>query len=117
VAQLHKAGRISEAESVALCTTIIDRIFLKIDQQDIDKNSFIDISNRGSKRANFVDWNAIADGPGAFQSSSDAMFRWAPIADSLKNEDEEIIRNSIHLRWIGVRRDLKETINLAMMID
>lgn len=117
VAQLHKAGRISEAESVALCTTIIDRIFLKIDQQDIDKNSFIDISNRGSKRANFVDWNAIADGPGAFQSSSDAMFRWAPIADRLKNEDEEIIRNSIHLRWIGVRRDLKETINLAMMID
>jgi hypothetical protein len=38
------------------------------------------------------------------------VFRWAPIADELKDNDEEIVRNSIHLRWIGVRRDLKELI-------
>ena len=116
VAQFHKEGRIDKTESVALCTTIIDNIFHKIDQQDIDINAFTDISERGEKRARFIDWHAIADGPGAFQTSSDAVFRWAPIADSLKNDDEEIIRNSIHLRWIGVRRDLKETINLAMKI-
>ena len=41
------------------------------------------------------------------QTSSDAVFHWAPIADELKALDEEIVRNSIHLRWIGVRRDTK----------
>ena len=52
----------------------------------------------------------IADGPTAFQHSSDAVFEWAPIANQLKSENKEIIRNSIHLRWIGVRRDLKHTL-------
>ena len=28
-------------------------------------------------------------------------------AEKLKSLDEEIVRNSIHLRWIGVRRDTK----------
>jgi hypothetical protein len=30
--------------------------------------------------------------------------------------DEEIVRNSIHLRWIGVRRDLKELIKPELII-
>ena len=64
----------------------------------------------GKQRAALTNWDLIADGPAAFQSSSDAVFRWAPIADGLKDNDEEIVRNSIHLRWIGVRRDLKELI-------
>ena len=70
----------------------------------------------GKQRAAFADWDAIADGPSAFQSSSDAVFRWAPIADELKHNDEEIVRNSIHLRWIGVRRDLKELIKPAIIL-
>ena len=57
------------------------------------------------------------DGPAAFQSSSDAVFRWAPIADELKCDDEEILRNSIHLRWIGVRRDLKAVFQHAAIAD
>ena len=59
----------------------------------------------------------IATGPAAFQSSSDAVFRWAPIADELKCDDEEIVRNSIHLRWIGVRRDLKEVFRHTAIAD
>ena len=58
----------------------------------------------------------IADGPTAFQHSSDAVFEWAPIADQIKSKDEEIIRNSVHLRWIGVRRDLKHTLVLDFPI-
>ena len=64
-----------------------------------------------------ADWGSIATGPAAFQSSSDAVFRWAPIADELKCDDEEIVRNSIHLRWIGVRRDLKEVFRHTAIAD
>ena len=38
------------------------------------------------------------------------------VADELKDNDEEIVRNSIHLRWIGVRRDLKELIKPAIIL-
>ena len=48
---------------------------------------------------------------------ADAVFRWAPIADELKCDDEEILRNSIHLRWIGVRRDLKAVFQHAAIAD
>jgi len=72
---------------------------------------------RGKQRAAMADWESIATGPAAFQSSSDAVFRWAPIADELKCDDEEIVRNSIHLRWIGVRRDLKEVFQHAAIAD
>jgi hypothetical protein len=72
---------------------------------------------RGKQRAAIADWSDIAVGPAAFQSSSDAVFRWAPIADELKCDDEEILRNSIHLRWIGVRRDLKAVFQHAAIAD
>ena len=38
-----------------------------------------------------------------FKMSSDTFFRWAPMAEEFKKEDEEIMRNSIHFRWIEVR--------------
>ena len=41
----------------------------------------------------------------------------APIADELKCDNEEIVRNSIHLRWIGVRRDLKDVFQHAAIAD
>ena len=60
-----------------------------------------------------ADWHSIATGPATFQSSYGAVFRWAPIAREYKCDDEEIVHNSIHLRWIGVRRDLKKVFKHA----
>ena len=37
--------------------------------------------------------------------------------DELNCDDEEIVRNSIHLRWIGVRRDLKELFQHTAIAD
>ena len=76
-------------------------------QDDVEPKVFLEMMADGVRRANFANWQDIADGPAAFQRSSDAVYEWAPIADELKSLDEEIVRNSIHLRWIGVRRDTK----------
>ena len=45
-----------------------------------------------------------------FKMSSDTFFRWAPMAEEFKREDEEIMRNSIQFRWIEVRRELRNRI-------
>ena len=52
-----------------------------------------------------------------FKISSDTFFRWAPMAEEFKKEDEEIMRNSIHFRWIGVRREVRDRIRPNLMFN
>ena len=116
-AQLYVHAGLSAENAQDFATDILDDILPNYMQDDIDGSQFVEMCARGKQRAAMADWGAIATGPTAFQSSSDAVFRWAPIADELKCDDEEIVRNSIHLRWIGVRRDLKEVFQHAAIAD
>ncbi|MGA0913522.1 MAG: hypothetical protein ACO3RS_10360 [Candidatus Puniceispirillaceae bacterium] len=116
VAQLKRSGGLNNQKASELVAEMLDGILLDYQQDDIDPNLFAAMGDKGKQRAAFADWDLIADGAAAFQSSSDAVFRWAPIADELKNDDEEIVRNSIHLRWIGVRRDLKALIKPELVL-
>jgi hypothetical protein len=116
VAQLKRGGGLNNQKASELVAEMLDGILLDYQQDDIDPNLFAAMGDKGKQRAAFADWDLIADGAAAFQSSSDAVFRWAPIADELKNDDEEIVRNSIHLRWIGVRRDLKALIKPELVL-
>ena len=52
-----------------------------------------------------------------FKMSSDTFFRWAPMAEEFKKDDEEIMRNSIHFRWIEVRRELRERIRPELIFN
>ena len=52
-----------------------------------------------------------------FKISSDTFFRWAPMAEEFKVEDEEIMRNSIHFRWIEVRREVRERIRPSLIFN
>ena len=52
-----------------------------------------------------------------FKMSSDTFFRWAPMAEEFKVDDEEIMRNSIHFRWIEVRREVRERIRPSLIFN
>ena len=116
-AQMYVHAEFSAENAKDFANSILDDILPDYPQDDIDNSYFVEMCSRGRQRAAIADWNSIATGPAAFQSSSDAVFRWAPIADELKCDDEEIVRNSIHLRWIGVRRDLKEVFQHTAIAD
>jgi hypothetical protein len=116
-AQLRAYGGLSNEAAEHFAASILDNILPNYPQDDIANDQFAAMCERGKQRAAIADWSDIAVGPAAFQSSSDAVFRWAPIADELKCDDEEILRNSIHLRWIGVRRDLKAVFQHAAIAD
>ena len=116
-AQLRVHGGLSDDAAEHFAASILDNILPNYPQDDIANDQFAAMCERGKQRAAIADWSDIAVGPAAFQSSSDAVFRWAPIADELKCDDEEILRNSIHLRWIGVRRDLKAVFQHAAIAD
>jgi len=116
-AQLRVHDGLSRDAAEQFAASILDDILPNYPQDDIANDQFAAMCARGKQRAAIADWGDLAVGPAAFQSSSDAVFRWAPIADELKCEDKEILRNSIHLRWIGVRRDLKAVFQHAAIAD
>ena len=108
VSMLQAVLTAAQAEKAAILIT--DRILSQIDQNDVQNEVFVEMAHRASQRAKMADWSVLAEGPNAFQSSSDALMKWAPTADEFKVLDEEIVCNSIHLRWINIRRDVLETL-------
>ena len=108
-AQLVAAGH-DGAKAAKVANRIIESILADYQQEDIDPAEFTKMVKRGKARAAVADWAGLVDGPLAFQSSADALMRWAPMADEFKKLDDEIVRNSIHIKWIEIRGEIKEII-------
>ena len=111
-----KRGVASHAQAEEISKQVITSILENYDQDDIPAKDFKSMMKEGLARCQKADWQDLAEGPNAFQSSADALIRWAPIADELKDLDEEIVRNSIHMRWINVRRDIKDTLKAEAVL-
>ena len=111
-ARLFVGARLSAAQSTDLAVSIAEQVLLNLQQDDIDPSAFVDVVNRTRQRAEVMAWEEAATTAMAFASSAEAFMKWAPVTDEFKALDEEIMRNSLHLRWIGIRRDVKETLQI-----
>ena len=81
-----------------------DEILNKMPQDIIEetKNTF-------EERLNKMNWdNQINDYP--FNQSALSLFKWAPIADELKNLDRKIVLNSMILKWDIIKKEFSERI-------
>lgn len=61
-------------------------------------------------------WTDVCDDDTFFTESPIALVRWAPIVDTLKELDEEIVKNSVRFRWQEVRRDLREYLDAEAVL-
>ena len=94
---LHKAEEI-------FFNILDDELLNKMPQDIIDeaKKNF-------KERLNKINWeNQINDYP--FNSSALALFKWAPIADELKDLDRKIVLNSMILKWDIIKKEFSERI-------
>ena len=74
---------------------------------DIIKNSKEDFD----ERLNIIDWDSyFMDHP--FNPSALSLYKWAPIAEELKNLDRKIVLNSMILKWNNVEKEFKKLIDL-----
>lgn len=64
-----------------------------------------------------VGWADITDDEEPFSESPEALVKWAPIVDELKQFDTEIVRNSVRFRWQEVRRDLRRDLDAAAVLE
>ena len=70
-------------------------------------------------RSRLIDWAARAapdKGIAAFRKSATALIELAPIVDDLKKYDNEIVTNSMHFKWHGVRTQLRERLDAHALL-
>ena len=88
-------------------------IFLKIlDDETINKMP-LDIIEEAKKNFNErlenIDWkNYYKDLP--FNPSALSLYKWAPIADELKELDRKIVLNSVILKWDIIKKEFEERV-------
>ena len=91
--------------SLQLHQEIIEDTPLELSKEEIQKNI-----NYFKQRIMHIDWlNHFNNNP--FNQSCNALFKWAPIADELKQLDEEIVLNSMALKWNNTVNDFKNLIS------
>ena len=86
-------------------------IFLNILDDEVSNKMPLDIIEETKKtfdeRLSKINWdNQINDYP--FNQSALALYKWAPIADELKNLDRQIVLNSVILKWDIIKKELSE---------
>ena len=85
--------------------------FLNILDDEVSNKMPLDIIDEAKKtfdeRLSKINWdNQINDYP--FNQSALALYKWAPIADELKNLDRQIVLNSVILKWDIIKKELSE---------
>ena len=90
-----------------------DEIFLKILDDEIKNKMPQDIIEEAKKNFNDrlenINWETYYnDFP--FNPSALSLYKWAPIADELKNLDRKIVLNSVILKWDIVKKEFVERI-------
>ena len=88
-------------------------IFLKILDDETTNNMPLKIIEEAKKNFNErlqnINWdNYCNDLP--FNPSALSLYKWAPIADDLKNLDRKIVLNSVILKWDVVKKEFRERI-------
>lgn len=100
----------TKQEIIALARHLGELAFLGMDQKDVAPKVFSDalLAIEGRVKSNNTPpatTKSTANKPTPFFASADAFLHWAPMAETFKKDDEEIMRNSIEMRWIEVRRE------------
>ena len=90
-------------------------IFLKILDDETSNKMPLDIIEESKKnfdeRLQNINWNTYHnDLP--FNPSALSLYKWAPIADELKNLDRKIVLNSVILKWDIIKKEFKDRIQL-----
>ena len=88
-------------------------IFLKILDDETKNKMPLDIIEEAKKNFNErlknINWSTYYnDLP--FNPSALSLYKWAPIADELKQLDRKIVLNSVILKWDIVKKEFKERV-------
>ena len=59
-------------------------------------------------------WSSSYDSHESFSGSRSALLNWAPVVEEFKIQDEEIVSNSIHFKWLRVCEEFEKLTDFEM---
>ena len=105
--------RLSDAQ----CTRFAQMIFFDVVRReftDDDARDAVDEAQAAFQtRLGFADWATVGKGETAFTQSPGELVKAAPVAEHFKEDDREIVMNSIRFRWKNVREQLRKRADAA----
>ena len=90
-------------------------IFLKILDDEMNNKMPLDIieeaKNNFENRLSNINWDTYHSDL-HFNQSALTLYKWAPIADELKELDRKIVLNSVILKWNVIKKEFVERVKL-----
>ena len=78
---------------------------------------FAAAANRVIERITATAWTNIGDDDSCFTESPAALVRFAPVVDSFKVLDNEIVMNSVRYRWQEIRREFRNSLDAPALLE
>lgn len=119
---VHVGARIAQAlpqetkQVAEMICEIVNEILAKNGNAPDAGKDFAAHADRVRDRIARTDWLAVGDMEAAFTDSPASVVHWSPVVDSLKQFDEEIVRNSVRFHWQEVRRDFARHLDAAAIM-
>lgn len=106
----------SEEEAKVMVSTLVRELVEEKGHPEEADDEFPAHARKVIERMESCDFSCITDDEACFSESPEALVRWAPIVDQLKQLDAEIVRNSVRFHWQEVRRDLRRNLDAQALL-
>ncbi len=117
IGHLAKQAGIDEVKIIQLLSEVLNHIFTEAGMPDEAGDNFKDSIDKARQRISNCSYSKPPVDDDIFSQSPEALYYWSPIADELKERDENIVRNSVRFRWIEVRRNCRKLIDFEALSE
>lgn len=90
---------------------------LDVARNDIGAAAVSEAETAFARRLDAVDWASAHHGEDAFRESPSCLVDAAPVVESMKALDQDIVMNSIRFRWVAIRRQLRRRIDRPALLQ
>lgn len=111
----HRSAAPSEIRALAI--HLVDTATTDEEIPVVRPQGFDDIRSAFAARAQATNWTADMIGEATFQDSLSALVEWAPVADELKINDVDIVKNSMRFKWKKVRDQFETLLDADAVFD
>ena len=112
IGQLAFEAEIEKENINKVMDSAFNRIFEETGRPEEAGEDFQNSVDKIGQRIRTCDWSIKRDDDDIFSQSPQALYYWSPIAEELKERDENIVKNSVRFRWIEIRRNTRKLLVL-----
>lgn len=114
---LLKRSQADPQQVAKLILDIVNEILEETGQPEDAGDKFQEGANHVRQRIELTEWRDVTDDEQPFSHSPQALLEWAPVVDEFKQQDEEIVLNSVRFRWQKVRQDLRKALDAESVLN